>query len=260
MNQHRGSKRHMLEWIDQPNFAIEFNAMLAPSGVALSTERRWLPVGSHSPREARLGKPYPQAFLQDGIRQMLKDWWLPSGHRGNTPNWDFASVARHGDINGLVLVEAKANARELSRAGKTINGRTNDPQRLPASIQESAENHAHIVRAIEEASNALVTMKVAKSFGVQSHYQLANRLAFLWKLTSLGVPTTLVYLGFTGDAGLEQSLEPFSNDDAWWSAFSAYSAPLLVRPGADFEFRVGETIGRFLVRARHRLSDSPSVA
>ena len=31
----------------------------------------------------------------------------------------------------------------------------------------------------------------------ESHYQLANRLAFACKITSLGIPTVLVYLGFT---------------------------------------------------------------
>jgi hypothetical protein len=34
------------------------------------------------------------------------------------------------------------------------------------------------------------------------HYRFANRLAFAWKTASEGMPTILLYLGFTGDDGI----------------------------------------------------------
>ena len=37
-------------------------------------------------------------------------------------------------------------------------------------------------------------------------------LAFTWKLTSLGIPTVVVYLGFLGDSGIANAGEPFSDE------------------------------------------------
>lgn len=46
-----------------------------------------------------------------------------------------------------------------------------------------------------------------------------NRIAFGWKLASLGIPTVLVYLGFTGDTGIADVGEPFTSDEHWQTAF-----------------------------------------
>jgi len=47
-----------------------------------------------------------------------------------------------------------------------------------------------------------------------SHHQLANRLAFTWKLATLGIPVVLLY--FTGrDEGIADAGEPIL-DDAYW--------------------------------------------
>jgi hypothetical protein len=67
-----------------------------------------------------------------------------------------------------------------------------------------------------------------------SHYQLSNRLAFAWKLASLGVPTVLLYLGFTGDDGIRDVGAPFADSGHWMTALNAYfdgvaAAPLLGR-------------------------------
>lgn len=51
-----------------------------------------------------------------------------------------------------------------------------------------------------------------------SHYQFANRLGFAWKLASIGVPTVLVYLGFTGDDGIIDRGEPLRDADHWRTA------------------------------------------
>ena len=56
------------------------------------------------------------------------------------------------------------------------------------------------------------------------NYQLANRLAFTWKLASLGLPTVLIYLGFYGDRGIGDAGAPFESDDDWKDTFKRTSA------------------------------------
>ena len=60
-------------------------------------------------------------------------------------------------------------------------------------------------------------------FSRDSHYQLANRLAFAWKLATLGFPVVLLYLGFTGDTGIEDVGPAFNNDADWNRAFAEYT-------------------------------------
>jgi hypothetical protein len=40
-----------------------------------------------------------------------------------------------------------------------------------------------------------------------------NRVAFAWKVASLGLPTVLMYLGLTGDKGI--SSDPMRDNDHW---------------------------------------------
>ena len=64
-----------------------------------------------------------------------------------------------------------------------------------------------------------------------SHYQLANRLAFKWKLATLGIPVVLLY--FTGrDEGIADAGEPIL-DDAHWQALS---------PGHAFDVGVASAL------------------
>jgi len=50
------------------------------------------------------------------------------------------------------------------------------------------------------------------NLSINSHYQLANRLAYLWKLAECGVPAVLLYLGFTGD----QYFADYLHDERHW--------------------------------------------
>lgn len=57
-------------------------------------------------------------------------------------------------------------------------------------------------------------------------YQFSNRLAFAWKLASLGIPTVLVYLGFTGDDGISDCDEPLRDDQHWRRIVQDQVAPV----------------------------------
>jgi len=47
----------------------------------------------------------------------------------------------------------------------------------------------------------------------QCHYQLSNRLAFLWRLAKADIPTVLVYLGCTGDQPFGTGVVPFRDHE-----------------------------------------------
>ena len=83
-------------------------------------------------------------------------------------------------------------------------------------------HHSRIGAAIEEAARGWRELDDGVAISRDSHYQLANRLAFTWKLAQLGVPVVLVYLGFTGDDGIAEAGKPFRDDADWQVAFGEY--------------------------------------
>jgi hypothetical protein len=131
----------------------------------------------------------------------------------NTPNWDIAVGCTIEDRPGLVLVEAKANWQELKVDGKVL--------RSDAS-KNSKENHEQIGRAIDEAQSGWQRVDPRVAITRDSHYQLANRLAFSWKLGMFGFPVVLAYVGFTGDEGIRDAGVPFTDGQDWQRAFSEY--------------------------------------
>jgi hypothetical protein len=208
---HRGSRKHVLDWTGHETFLTEFEQFLAPCPVSFPYKDAFMPNGD-SPVEARLERFGPYWLPEKKpVWNALKDWWLCHKAGANTPNWDIAAVCEIEGRSGLVLVEAKANWRELGKAGKSIkanasdNTRQND-NRIAAAIKEACEGWRHLDKRV--------------SIKHDSHYQLANRLAFAWKLASLGIPVVLVYLGFTGDEGIRK---PFKDNAAWQDAFYKYT-------------------------------------
>jgi hypothetical protein len=204
----------VLDWTAQPSFPSEFELLLAPIPVRCHNATRFMPRGYGHPDEARL-ETFGPSVMPDLIAWSdLEDWWLVHKPHANTPNWDIAVACEIEGRSGLVLVEAKANWTELSRAGK------HDPN---ADSQKSVENHERIAAAIDQAQEGWRTINRRVTISRNSHYQLANRLAFSWKLATLGVPVVLLYLGFTGDEGIRGAGEPFADDKDWRRAFSQYA-------------------------------------
>jgi hypothetical protein len=190
----------------------------------------------------------------------LRKWWLVHTKGANTPNWDFASTCLVNESPGFLLIEAKANAQELGNAGKSLVLTVKGQRRPQSSLQKSKANHDRICGAIGEASTALSQLQVTKPFSASSHYQFANRLAFVWKLASMGIPTALLYLGFVGDDGLDGGLKPFKDHREWLDAFNDHVSSILPSKAADLAFTVNRTRAYILVRSRHVLSQSPLVA
>ena len=151
------------------------------------------------------------------------------------------SAAPSKTVQGSYWSRPRRTGPELSTAGKLL--------RSDAS-QNSHQNHAHIGAAIDEACAAWRRTDPRVTISRDTHYQLANRLAFTWKLASLGISVVLLYLGFTGDEGIRDAGKPFADDADWRRAFGYYvehSFPVdLV--GGRFEF--GETPAWVLSRSR----------
>jgi hypothetical protein len=79
--------------------------------------------------------------------------------------------------------------------------------------EDSKRNHDNISDQISQASAGLMkSCGPGFNLSINSHYQLANRLTYLWKMAECGVPTVLLYLGFTGD----DSFKGYLRDDRHW--------------------------------------------
>lgn len=238
----------MLDWTGSASFLPEFTDLIAPAPIIFGESPLVMPFGKDSPDEARLETFGPLWLPGSDAWRKLEDWWLVHKAFANTPNWDIAATCEIEDRQGVVLVEAKANWPELKINGKSV--------RKDASIR-SRENNARIGTAITEANNGWRHLDSSISINRDSHYQLANRLAFTWKLATLGIPVVLVYLGFTGDVGIADAGRPFADDADWRRAFSAYATGVI--PLGVFEQRLEiEGVPVWLLsRTRQVLESSP---
>lgn len=245
---YRGSRKHVLDWTDQPGFINELMEMVNESGCRASAPTRWQPMGHAAPMEARLERFGPMAIPDHPAWPALADWWLKHKRGANTPNWDIAVQCEVDGEPGLILVEAKANDSELSTFGKRFD---------PKLSTRSTENHERIGGAIEEARAQLVVHVPGISIDRDKHYQLSNRLAFGWKLASLGIPTVLVYLGFTGDEGIRNAGKPFSNERHWQDVFTAHLNAVCPSSILNRALEIGPAKLWVLALSRERLKDSP---
>lgn len=235
---HRGSRSHILNWVECPGFAAELTRLLEPTGALVSESDQWMPRGNSDDAEARLQRNGADLLPDSVDWTELRRWWLAHNGRANTPNWDLAASCSIRGTRGLVLVEGKAHVEELSDEPK--------PERDGASWR-SRENHQRIGEAIAEASRELSVLVPGVNISRDSHYQLANRVAFSWKLASMGLETVLLYLGFTGDSEVGVG---FRDAQHWEAVFRAHVAGVLPAELLEREVDCGPAAFRILVRAR----------
>jgi hypothetical protein len=199
----RGSRKHIFDWTEGPKFYSQFLDLIHVSECIASHRPYWQPVGKGAPEEVRLELHGARFIPEADCWQKLADWWLVHRRGANTPNWDLAACCTVNSRSGLVLVEAKAHDKEFDWGRKRLSVRAS---------RRSLENHNRIGDAIAPASAALAKDTPAVSLSRDSHYQLANRIAFSWKLGSLGIPTVLVYLGFVGASDVADLGNPLQSD------------------------------------------------
>jgi hypothetical protein len=216
----RGSKPrcHLLTHGTACEVAAKLTALVAPFAT-VSEDDCWMPVGFAQVQEAELNKA--QRLLIADVRAKLGAWWLPADRQtARTPNFDIASTCTVGGVPGLLLIEAKAHAQELRKeeSGRVLGANETEDRRA---------SHVTIGKAIAEAATGLALATGAPChFSRDTHYQMANRFAWAWKLTELGMPVVLVYLGFlNADEMLDRSA-PFASDAEWKQLVQAHSTPL----------------------------------
>ena len=204
----RAVAARLTDLVGLPEVAVSPNDFWMPRGKPIKTGKGW---DKEPVAEARLDRS--AEFVAPEVRRKLRDWWLEIVRGANTPNWDLATTCTIEGREGLLLVEAKAHSNELSNAGK------------PEPPTENGwKNHERIGQAIEQA-NAGLGRVTARPWGLSrdSHYQLANRFAWSWKLAQLGVPVVLLYLGFLNAEDMEQDGAPFRSVGDWARALKNHA-------------------------------------
>ncbi len=245
---YRGSRKHVLDWVETSTFLPELLATVAPIDAKITAASKWMPRSYREPDEARL-ESFGHSFLPDHPAwKALQSWWLRNPSGANTPNWDIAVGCEIEGRPGLILVEAKANVLELSDAGK---------RELEEASRKSRENREQIQASIAEAQGGLKAFAEDLKIAIDSCYQLSNRIAFLWKLATLELPTVLLYLGFCGDQGIRDVSEPFASPQDWAEVFQKHTAVVGAEALINQRLQIGRTPGWLLLRSRNVLEASP---
>jgi hypothetical protein len=221
-NQRRGSKPrcHVLTHGSRDDVAKRLNLLMEPWGHVSPDTDHWMPEGFVAVDEAQLGTS-TLLIPSEKQRQDLLDWWLAVPENANTPNWDVASTCIINGKPGLLLVEAKAHDAELRNEEK---GKELKP---PVSIN-SRRNHMRIGACMQDANLALAgETHLPWALSRDWNYQMSNRFAWAWKLTSLGIPIVLVYLGFLLAEEMRTNKQtPFATPKEWEQHVRSHSEPL----------------------------------
>lgn len=207
----RGSRLQclMLTALPRPQVASILTRMIEPIG-SVQANDVWAPCGFLESDEAKLGE-HP-SFLSPQERETLTSWWLKKREYANTPNWDLVSTCDISGTRGLILVEAKAHDNELKDSGK-------DPG--------NSDNDSQITQAIAEANSALNRILPGWALTKDSHYQLCNRFAWAWKISTMGTPVVLVYLGFLRCDEMSDCGAPFDSAQHWKETMLGHSQSLV---------------------------------
>jgi hypothetical protein len=190
MTSHNGSRRDVLLLLDSPGYIGALNSALASTGTVVSGNDVHRPTDSSNDKEYELPEYCREhmagCFEIRDIREPV--WWIVKRTRFvRTPNFDLISTATVAGEPGLLLVEAKAHHGELETCGKSLKSNSNP------------ENHQKIGESIGEANRALNAITPGFKLSRDAFYQISNRIAWGWRLASLGVSVTLLYLGFLQD-------------------------------------------------------------
>lgn len=233
--QQRGSKPrcHLLTHGTSLDVAARLTSLIQPWGVVRPTDC-WMPSGFERCAEAQLHTA-SGILPKRANREALRDWWLAiATERTATPNIDIASTCLVQGKEGILLIEAKAHDYELR---KEEQGKKLDDD----SSEDSGKNHRQIGLAIEAANASLSKeTKLPWSLSRDTRYQMSNRFGWAWKLTELGIPVILAYLGFTNCEEMRKGKQqqPIASHEEWEGLVRRHSQPLFPKEVWNQESRV----------------------
>ncbi len=184
-----GSYRHMLDLVSVSNFRELMNALLAGTDACLADTDFRHPCGRSKKKdwtEVEL-EDYLKRHPIPGYSGLDRRWWI--AFRGSRPTWDLLCHIEVAGKAGLLLVEAKAHFSEM--------GEKNKKSAIDPKKDRSIANDLSIRLRLAEASLRLTELGVGGfHLSADNEYQLSNRMAYLQKLASDGIPTVLMYLGW----------------------------------------------------------------
>ena len=237
----RGSRKHVLDFLGSPDWPQRLQEIIGIDEIQLAEAPCPKPGGHHSVAEADLDDYIHQfcAAKWPGVNQLNHGkWWAPNG--GTRPQMDLICQIRVGGKDGLLFVEAKAHEGELDWGGKSL---------ADDASAGSVQNHENIRQQIEFAKKGLNELPISGfNLTITSHYQLVNRLTYLWKLASVGVPVVLMYLGFTSD---KYFATDFIQDDRHWQRImGGYLQGVVPHgfPESEFPLKNGASL-RMIIRS-----------
>ncbi len=214
---YRGSRKHILDWVESPRFLGELQEMLKPVVVEIPSMAAYMPMGYASPLEAKLDEVPTKFAVSHGVRDELRDWRLRDHVGANTPNWDLIVECLVEGRPGLILMEAKANVPELKKDGKYLADDATD---------NSRENHDQISKAIAVARAGFKAVGIEARIRIDSHYQIANRIAFM-------------------------------SDTDWQDVFDEHAKSILPDEMRERRLDLGAAPAWFLLRSRKVIERSP---
>src|SRR5262245_27864402 len=136
----RGSRKHLLNLLDAPDYPSRLQRLLEAAGIALTAKDARQPIGGRDSAEWELpGFCQTHCASWFDVDAAFTGWWVY--HDGTLPTWDLISTCRIEGRAGLLLVEAKAHESELDRRGKALGD---------AASRESKENHSAITQCIDQ--------------------------------------------------------------------------------------------------------------
>jgi hypothetical protein len=209
----RGSRKHILDLLEGGDFGAQMAIVLNGTPVHLVDP----PLQQPASRKCKAdwceydAEKYLSRHPVRGWAGSLPSCWWVKGQR-TRPTWDLICHVQVSEAPGLLLTEAKAHEGELDWPGKRLSA---------SATVASKANHVQIAHCIQEANSALNNLCDGLfNLNVNSHYQLANRITYAWKLASLGLPIVLLYLGFIGDTYF--IADYFQNDAHWQRVMGGY--------------------------------------
>ncbi len=177
---HRGSRLRIAQWVNERPRRLDEELRRASPTLDDFLDGRpleWLsPLAARGYRE--LADDLWPALRLPGPSPVKAGFWPKRG-----PNWDAVARARGPSTRGLVLVEAKSHMNEITSSSSAKDAR---------SVETIDRAFAATKRYLGVSPTAAWTSR---------HYQVANRLAFLYYLRARrNIPAWLAFVYFTGDA------------------------------------------------------------
>jgi hypothetical protein len=170
-----GSECHLLRYLGRHRNLLDEAIIAQTGGRAIA----WQDFGFDPETSLGDGELKGLDFLPEGA--VKEKWRLFWPQRGNQPNWDAVGILEHGPVREWLLVEAKANVEELKSSCAAKDGK----------------GRRRIVDALRLTKEAL-SIPPDRDW-LNGYYQLANRIAVLQFLKSMGEPARLVLIYFVGD-------------------------------------------------------------